>query len=360
MAKSQRNSDVELLRIISIFAIVFGHFIGESGSYVLNGSVNDFFLVFLGSGGRIAVNIFLLIGVWYMVDSKFRAERVLKLYLQVFFYCYLVTIIMLFVRSDFDTKSVIRAFFPLTLRPLWFASAYITLMLFKPFLDKILQWEKRRLILFIGMLFVFVSFICTISEEMGYVIDTVWFGIVYLFVGIIKKYPIRSKTKIQFLIIGMGGYLVLTAARYYSRLNINSGISGIIDKYSTQYIQDIKSLPNFIIAFCIFYWVINLRERHSKIINFMSVSTFSVYIIHQVPVFYPFLWANIFMAEKWLPEHSVIYVLIVTVIVFTACSLIDIPRRKFFEPAVSKSKPFKWAEKKINNIFNQLNVGEEK
>ena len=149
-------------------------------------------------------------------------------------------------------------------------------------------------------------------------------------------------------------------ARFYSHNNLNSTISGFLDEYSTLYLKDIKSFPNFIIAFCIFYWVINLRERHSKIINFMSVSTFSVYIIHQVPVFYPFLWANIFMAEKWLPEHSVIYALIVTVIVFTACSLIDIPRRKFIEPAVAKSKPFKWAEKKIDNIFNQINIGEEK
>lgn len=359
MTKSQRNSNVELLRIISMFAIICGHFVGQSGDFTFNNSVNDFLLIFISSGARIAVNVFLLIGVWYMVDSKFSGKRILKMYLQVYFYTSIITIIMLIVtKANLPIKETVYGFVPFLGRCVWFASAYIFLLLFKPFLDKILNWNKKELFVFIIMFLFLMSFVSTIlsNNATGFLCDTIWFGAVYLLIGFIKKYPPKNKINNNFfLLLSTGGYFVLEIIHYYVALTDEKNvIYKVLDRAVGFYQGDIKTLPNFIIAFCIFYWVINLRERHSKIINFMSASTFSVYIIHQVPVFYPFLWANIFMAEKWLPEHSVIYALIVTVIVFVACSLIDFPRRKFIEPAVSKSKPFKWAEKKIDNIFNKI------
>lgn len=362
MAKSQRNSNVELLRIISMFAIICGHFVGQSGDFIFNNSVNDFLLIFISSGSRIAVNVFLLIGVWYMVDSKFSSKRILKLYLQVYFYTSIITIIMLIVtKANLPIKETVYGFVPFLGRCVWFASAYIFLLLFKPFLDKILNWNKKELLVFIIMFLFLMSFVSTIlsNNATGFLCDTIWFGAVYLLIGFIKKYPPKLKiNKNTLFFIGWGGYSILAIIKYYVSVTDDKNlIYKILDRAVGFYQGDIKTVPNFLIAFCIFYWVINLRERHSKIINFMSASTFSVYIIHQVPVFYPFMWANIFMAEKWLPEHSVIYALIVTVIVFVACSLIDFPRRKFIEPAVSKSKPFRWAEKKIDNIFNQINVG---
>ena len=130
----------------------------------------------------------------------------------------------------------------------------------------------------------------------------------------------------------------------------------ILDRAVGFYQGDIKTVPNFIIAFCLFYWVINLPEKHNKVINALSMSTFSVYIIHQVPVFYPFLWTNIFMAEKWLPQHNFLYAIFVTITVFLACSVIDIPRRKWIEPAVMNSKAVKWVESKMDNVFENINI----
>ena len=141
-----RNSNIELLRIVAMFFIVSGHFISQSGNIEYSFSINDFILVFLGSASRIAVNVFLIVGVWYMVDSTFSAERILKLYIQVVTYSLPITVIMLFLnRENVSIKDFVRGFLPFWGRGLWFASAYITLMLFKPFLDKILCWSKKEL-----------------------------------------------------------------------------------------------------------------------------------------------------------------------------------------------------------------------
>ena len=189
-----RNSNIELLRIIVMFFIVAGHFISQSGDIVYSFCANDYMLVFLGSASRIAVNVFLIVGVWYMVDSKFSVDRVLKLYIQVITYSIPITFIMLFLNQEnVSVKDFARGFLPFWGRGLWFASAYITLMLFKPFLDKVLNWSKKELGLLVGLLFVFISLVSTFPDvQEGYVVDCVWFLVVYLFVGYIKKYPIKT------------------------------------------------------------------------------------------------------------------------------------------------------------------------
>lgn len=188
-----RNSNIELLRIIAMFFIVAGHFILQSGDVVYSFCINDYILIFLGSASRIAVNVFLIIGVWYMVDSCFSAERILKLYIQVITYSVPITIIMLFLnKENVSAKDFARGILPFWGRGLWFASAYITLMLFKPLLDKILEWSKRELGCLVGLLLVFISLVSTFPDvQEGYVIDSVWFLVVYLFVGYIKKHPFK-------------------------------------------------------------------------------------------------------------------------------------------------------------------------
>lgn len=361
MAKAERNSNVELLRIFSMFAIICGHFVGQSGDITFNNSVNDFLLIFISSGLRIAVNVFLLVGVWFMVDAKFSSKRILKLYLQVYFYTSIITIIMLIVtKADLPVKETVYGFVPFLVRCVWFASAYIFLLLFKPFLDKILNWNKKELFVFIIMFLFLMSFISTIlsNNATGFLCDTIWFGAVYLLIGFIKKYPPEIKiNKNIFLLLAAVGYFVLEIIHYYVAVTDDKNvIYKILDRAVGFYQGDIKTVPNFIIAFCLFYWVINIPEKHHKVINALSVPTFSVYIIHQVPVFSPFLWKNIFMAEKWLPEHNFLYAIFVTITVFLACSIIDIPRRKWIEPAVMNSKAVKWVESKMDNVFKDITV----
>lgn len=209
MAKSARNSNIELLRILAMFAIICGHFVGQSGTFEYTTSLNDFLLLVFSSVGRIAVNVFLLIGVWYMVDAKFSAARIMKMYGQLYFYTSLFTIIALVIDyRAVSLKNLIYGFMPFIGRALWFASSYLCLLIFKPFLDMILQWEKKRLITFTVFFFVFMSGLSSILIiQDGFLIDTIWFAAVYLIVGTIKKYhpQIRWKSLYSLILFGGGG-----------------------------------------------------------------------------------------------------------------------------------------------------------
>ena len=76
--KKIRESNLELLRIISMISIFIYHYcvhggILEVGSYTINKSVALFFSI----GGRVGVNIFILIMGYFMVKSQFKIKRII-------------------------------------------------------------------------------------------------------------------------------------------------------------------------------------------------------------------------------------------------------------------------------------------
>ena len=84
---NKRNSNLELLRIIAIFMIVFHHigFYGlkiESDLFTYNYIIKSF----LALPGKLGVNIFILISAYFMTNTKFEYKKLIKLVSQILFY----------------------------------------------------------------------------------------------------------------------------------------------------------------------------------------------------------------------------------------------------------------------------------
>ena len=93
MNRKDRMSNFELLRIISMLIIVIYHFalhgnIINSAQGISKAVSNVLFI-----GGTLGVNLFVLIGGYFMVDTDFRIKRLLKLWFATFFYSALISII---------------------------------------------------------------------------------------------------------------------------------------------------------------------------------------------------------------------------------------------------------------------------
>lgn len=72
MGGGQRNSSIELLRIIAMFMILMCHFIVHNGYDVLKlplGPERIFFQLVMQSGGVIGVVIFFSISAWFLLDK---------------------------------------------------------------------------------------------------------------------------------------------------------------------------------------------------------------------------------------------------------------------------------------------------
>ena len=80
-SKNQRNSNLELLRILSMVFIVSCHFVGvgfEDYNLVIS-NMNNYFIYFLDLFGKVGVDIFILISAYFMINSKFTLRKLLVL-----------------------------------------------------------------------------------------------------------------------------------------------------------------------------------------------------------------------------------------------------------------------------------------
>ena len=81
-SKTQRNSAIELLRIVSMFFIIMRHYSTQTdwgGWTTADYSFNVLFLQLITIGGSTANNIFLLISGYHMIRSGVRVKNVLRL-----------------------------------------------------------------------------------------------------------------------------------------------------------------------------------------------------------------------------------------------------------------------------------------
>ena len=147
--KKERNSNIELLRIVSIILIVISHYvvhgIGIENLNAMPLSITKVFLqaLVLGNLGTI---LFVLISGYYLINSKeIKLKKIIKLILQVVFYSSVIYIVLVLLHKEpFTFKNLIIAFFPITFKTYWFATAYIILYIFHPFINRFLNSLKQK------------------------------------------------------------------------------------------------------------------------------------------------------------------------------------------------------------------------
>lgn len=201
----ERQSNWELMRIIAMLMIIAGHFIIQSHAEEILSGFDLYAAVFLGGGARIAVQLFLMLGVWFMVSSHFRADRLLKLGGQTAFYSLLVVIVLALLGEHLKARDIVSGVFPFTFT-LWFATSYLVLIAVSPWLHKILEWDRIVLRNFLIVLFILVPVVCSIHNMMDtYLCTVIWFMYVYLCMGYYKKYlSDRHFDKFKCLVFGGG------------------------------------------------------------------------------------------------------------------------------------------------------------
>ena len=86
-----------------------------------------------------AVNVYVLISGYFLVEAGFKVKRVLILIGQVLFYAILIPLIMMgtgiFAGEGGDFYRLLQYVFPLETEHYWFATSYVLLYLFSPLIN---------------------------------------------------------------------------------------------------------------------------------------------------------------------------------------------------------------------------------
>lgn len=353
----KRDANIELLRIVSMILIIAGHLVEQNNVIEKINGISLFTALLLGSAYRIAVNIFLLIGVWFMVNKEFSARRIIVLYGEVWFYGIFLTGIVIFGGGDLTPLGILRVVFPFSLRGAWFASSYIALLLIAPFLKLIIDGLKKDIAFkFIFVLFCLICVMDFFNKCQDHWIDNLaWFSFIYLAVGIYKKFCCGDKLKYHYRIIGLIGllcYIFMVIMIYMCCKRQGAVWKGIYSIFNRG-VFDIKSLPNILCAVSLFVYFKNINIRYGiNKINFCAKHAFSVYIIHQTGTFIRYMWDRIFRCTEWIQSPYFIFFYIITVnVIYFGCMPVDWLRRRFVEPVFINSRLFKAVEKKIDSFY---------
>lgn len=334
--KSIRQSNFELLRIIAMIFVVLGHFISQSILTEGSGLKSHVNLI-LGSAPRIMVNVFLLLGTWFLVDTKIKFERIVKLYLETALYCIGITALMLIGGKECNARNIIQGFLPFFGRPVWFASAYLSLLIIAPFLQRAFSLNSKHQNALIGLSFLFYSIVSTIpaSTPIDYIADFTWFIVVFLCVGWIKhsQFALPFKLKWTYLLGALSIYGTLCALKVHP----------VTSPAANYWLDNIKSLPNIGCALLVFLFFKSIDLGSCRLINLLARSTFAVYVIHQVPAFHNFEWNVLLQAPRLLELDSAVYALTIpglACLLFLVYTGIDMLRLVILEPLYTKSISF--------------------
>lgn len=299
-----------------------------------------------------AVNLFLMISFWFLCDREGRPGKALLVWGEVFFYCVVITVLVALTAGGVSVKDYINAFFPILKRPLWFAAPYIFMLLLAPFLRCAFRLPQNALRSVVLIGFAAICVISTLSGFMDTFLDgLLWFIYLFLLVGYYKKYGAQNKIRKEyFLLAALGIYCGLVLFGLAGAYTENR-VVGLLSRVSFQYLADYKSIPNVLCAFCLFIYFTKLEMKVSRPINAAASSAFAVYCIHQVPVFYNILWFSVFRIQAWYASPLFIpWMLAAALLLYAACHVIDLARRKWIEPLWARSTVFRFLEKKINAL----------
>ena len=298
--KQDHNVAFDILRIIAMLMVTMLHITGHgleeaeinafSSAYWISLILNTFSLV--------AVNCFVLISGFFLSEKDISPKKLISLWLQVWTYSvgmYVVLCLIPSVGVNFNIKTLIECMCPLLSNQYWFFTCYVLLYLLTPILNKLVvslsrQEYKKALVILIAIFSVIPS-INIWGDSFGIIrgYSLVWFSVLYLIAGYIRKYPLRLPIH-PALVYAVPSVVLCALHSAITAWNPGSGSVQVILTNQTSY--------NGPLVLCasvgLLIWAQNSslqpNARITKVITTSASLTFGVYLLHDHGTIRQVLW----------------------------------------------------------------------
>lgn len=214
MKGKARQANIELLRIVVMVMVVVLHYLVKGGAAISlaeNFTVINVMLWLVKALCIAAVNVYVLISGYFLLEAKWKTSRLVNLWFQVMFYSIGVPLVCFFLEAgevkQWGVYDWINVLFPVQMEHYWFITAYVVLYLLVPVLSAgVKQLSKtQHKWLIAGLLLVFsipktVIPIGIPTDRYGY--DFGWFICLFLIASYIRLYgiPVFKRKRVSFAI----------------------------------------------------------------------------------------------------------------------------------------------------------------
>lgn len=346
MKEGLRQSNFELMRIISMLMIIFWHILYHANIIDNANASLSIILMFVRSFIYIHVNIFILTSGYFMSNTKFKMSKLLQLNNTIWFYRALIPLILILLGFiSMDSISLIRLLIPFHTEGYWFMKAYLYLYMLSPFLNIIInniskKDYKKMLIIFFVIFSIMPFFTNQTIYDTNDGFGLLQFIILYFIGAYFRKFKIEesyyfknfSLNAKRLILFGLYSSLAVILGFIYIATSFNSYgkvvdvvfniISSSIMAYNNPFIM-IES-----VLFFLFFSLLNIK---SKFINIVSSTTLGVYLIHDNKFLRTILFEGLGFTQDIYSVSILLKVFACTFLIFIGCSLIEFIRQKIFK-----------------------------
>lgn len=337
-----RNYQIDILRIIAMIMVLVLHVFGHGGMIQLCASRKDATWL-LEAFAFVGVDVFAIISGYVYTEKGIKANlaHILRLYAIVWFYSVFASILFsICFSSSVSMGTVMKSLFPVITKSYWYFTAYFALAFFMPMVCRIADMATTReciAYLTIGVtLFSIVSVMAMPVAGDIFMLNNgysfLWLSFLAYIGRAIRKFRISSK---KFY----GGYIICCLLVYSLTILIEDVTQRLIGKEKgSNLFYNYQSIFVLAASVCLFCWILNRNKNYSmsqkRMIEKISSTSFAAYLITDHPVVrknmecIKDLYVSLF---PMLPK--VVYILLVCMILFGGCILVDLIRQKLFDIA---------------------------
>ena len=339
MKISKRNSNIELLRIISMIMIVLHHYTVHNGvnNIELPFGINKFLLE-TSALGNIGVIIFILITGYYCINSEkpFKLKRLVSLIFQTFFYSAIIYLVFVAIGAEeFSRTGLVHNFMPVLFSGYWFITTYVVLYIFTPFLNTCLKNLSRKkhlqLIMIMTVLFAILPNFLGLNAFLSPIMEFFLFYSIGAYLGAYKdNFFSRKRNRYLVLFISAAAILLLVLACHLlgNRFPIFAAQAG---RWLCR-----ESIFAIIFSVALFSIFANKKPFTSNALNKISACMLGVYLLHDNDFVRHALWIDIFKNADYVDKPMMILHFIGSVaVVFVVCVLIEFVRQQTVERVFS-------------------------
>ena len=347
----ERESNFELLRVISIFFIVVHHcatfsfIIPEndpvSGSYVL--------MYCLNFGTRVGVSCFVLLSGWFLSAYNEVGKKTARLVVQVTAASVFTMLIAIIMGSRPGFRYVFQSCLPLIYSTYWFATTYALLLLLSGYINQLLDVISRERFLGLVALFVTLAYIFPTFLR-AYIVSMNLFNFItlYLIAAYMRRYSptlFESRKWLAWAAILFFGLMAVGVVMLFMKEKIP-----FLGRVANGLMQQ-NMLTTLACSVALFAGLKNCRMKQSKIVNFLGSASFGVYLLHATPHFdwwiiFLKIWDGLFPGtlNGYKSPMVLPYIVFSLILTFAVCILIDVIYKKTID---------RFAKKLINKIWDK-------
>ena len=288
---SKRESGIELLKILSIFAIILCHTYTNftlAEDYTNSGqlffdivsfsNIEYFSFQIIITFGYLCDIIFFVCTAWFLCDSKkHNNTKAINMIINTFILSVLFLVIYKFLGFNISLEETIKCLTPISNGTYWYITCYIMFYLLSPYLniiiDNLSKKQHLSICLVIFIIYYVIDFLA--NSEFFYVNKLIMFAVMYFIISYIKKYHRDFCESLKLNIV----LFIISTFIFYLIIFINYAIVPINLKWHVLY------NPFFLMMAISLLNIFRKIKFSSKLINTLSALTLFAYIIHSNPLF---------------------------------------------------------------------------